>query len=99
MGNVNDVNKNKLLNYFTQSYETERNMEVIGKIQYYLKEKTTKMILKSACNWASTTSSSTMISVQVQTMPIWKSSKLQRQLNTILSSHVPTIETWKCCER
>ena len=45
MGNVNDVNKNKLLNYFTQSYETERNMEVIGKIQYYLKEKTTKMIL------------------------------------------------------
>ncbi len=45
MGNVNDVNKNKLLNYFTQSYETERNMEVIGKIQYYLREKTTKMIL------------------------------------------------------
>jgi hypothetical protein len=45
MGNVIDVNKNKLLNYYTQSYETERNMEVIGRIQYYLREKKTKMIL------------------------------------------------------
>ena len=45
MENVIDVNKNKLLNYYIQSYETERNLGVIKEVQDYLQEKNTKMIL------------------------------------------------------
>ena len=45
MDNVIDVNKNKLLNYYIQSYETERNLGVIKEVQDYLQEKNTKMIL------------------------------------------------------
>jgi hypothetical protein len=42
---ITDVNKNKLLNYFIQSYETEQNIETISKLQKYLEVKETKMIL------------------------------------------------------
>jgi len=45
MEKVVDVNRNKLLNYYTQSYETERNYEVISKLQNYLIDKDTNMIL------------------------------------------------------
>ena len=39
------VNKNKLLNYYIQSFETERNLKIIGRINNLLGEKDTKMIL------------------------------------------------------
>lgn len=42
---ITDVNKNKLLNYFVQSYETERNLNVIRDVHKYLSEKQTKMVL------------------------------------------------------
>ena len=45
MEKVVDVNRNKLLNYYVQSYETERNYEVIKKLQNYLIDKDTSMIL------------------------------------------------------
>ena len=43
--NVPDANKNKVLNYFIQSYETEQNIETIRKIQDFLKSRSTNMIL------------------------------------------------------
>ena len=43
--NVPDANKNKVLNYFIQSYETEQNIETIRKIQSFLKSRSTNMIL------------------------------------------------------
>ena len=39
------VNKNKLLNYYIQSFETERNLKVIGQVNDLLRGKDTKMIL------------------------------------------------------
>jgi hypothetical protein len=42
--NVPDANKNKVLNYFIQSYETEQNIETIRKIQDFLKSRSTNMI-------------------------------------------------------
>ena len=43
--NVDGLNKNKLLNYFIQSFETERNLNVIKSVNNFLKHKRTKMIL------------------------------------------------------
>jgi hypothetical protein len=43
--NVPDANKNKVLNYFIQSYETEQNIETINRIQDFLKSRSTDMIL------------------------------------------------------
>tara|TARA_B100000902_G_scaffold204965_1_gene195411 strand:+ start:25134 stop:26177 length:1044 start_codon:yes stop_codon:yes gene_type:complete len=40
-----DVNRNKLLNYYIQSFETERNVDVIKSIHKYLRSKETSMIL------------------------------------------------------
>lgn len=37
--------KTQILPYILQSYETERNIEVMQKILYYLKDKTTKLVL------------------------------------------------------
>ena len=42
---ISDPNKNKVLNYFIQSYETENNIETIKKINKYLKECNTRMML------------------------------------------------------
>ena len=39
------VNKNKLLNYYIQSFETERNLKIIGRINDLLGKGDTKMIL------------------------------------------------------
>ena len=43
--NIMDANKNKVLNYFIQSYETEQNIETIKRIQKYLESRSTHMIL------------------------------------------------------
>lgn len=40
-----EANKNKVLNYFIQSYETEQNIETIKKVQKYLGFRSTNMIL------------------------------------------------------
>ena len=40
-----EANKNKVLNYFIQSYETEQNIETIKKVQKYLGSRSTNMIL------------------------------------------------------
>jgi hypothetical protein len=40
-----EANKNKVLNYFIQSYETEQNIETIKKVQKYLGFRSTDMIL------------------------------------------------------
>ena len=45
MESVTNVNKNKLLNYFVQSYETERNIETIKKVLSYTKDRSAHMIL------------------------------------------------------
>jgi len=42
---ISDPNKNKVLNYFIQSYETENNIETIKKINKYLEERSTRMML------------------------------------------------------
>lgn len=42
---VEGLNKNKLLNYFIQSFETERNLSVIKNVNKFLETKRTKMIL------------------------------------------------------
>jgi hypothetical protein len=42
---ITDANKNKVLNYFIQSYETEQNIETIKRIQKYLESRSTHMIL------------------------------------------------------
>ena len=39
------VNRNKLLNYYIQSYETERNLDTIGRVNDLLSDRGTKMIL------------------------------------------------------
>ncbi len=43
--NFEDLNKNKVFNYLIQSFETERNIQRILKLQSYLKNKKTKLIL------------------------------------------------------
>ena len=43
--NIPDANKNKVLNYFIQSYETERNIKTINKIHEFLNSRSTRMIL------------------------------------------------------
>ena len=43
--NVEDLNRSKLLNYFIQSFETERNLNVIKSVNKFLKTKRTKMTL------------------------------------------------------
>jgi len=43
--NHTDMNKNKLFNYLIQAYETERNIKKIIKIQNYLDDKNTKLVL------------------------------------------------------
>jgi hypothetical protein len=45
MESVTNVNKNKLLNYFVQSYETERNIETIKKISRFIKGRSAHMVL------------------------------------------------------
>jgi len=40
-----DSNKKKVLNYFIQSYETEKNIETIKKLNSFLKSRSTRMIL------------------------------------------------------
>ena len=40
-----EANKNKVLNYFIQSYETEQNIETIKRVQKYLGSRSTHMIL------------------------------------------------------
>jgi len=42
---ISDPNKNKVLNYFIQSYETESNIETIKKINKHLKGRNTRMML------------------------------------------------------
>ena len=42
---ISDPNKNKVLNYFIQSYETENNIETIKKINKYLEKRSTRMML------------------------------------------------------
>ena len=42
---ISDPNKNKVLNYFIQSYETESNIEKIKKINKYLEKCNTRMML------------------------------------------------------
>lgn len=41
----NDINPSKLLNYFIQIYETERNLYIISKINEHIRAKTCKLIL------------------------------------------------------
>ena len=43
--NNNDMNRNKLFNYLIQAFETERNVKRILKIQDYLKDKETNLVL------------------------------------------------------
>ena len=45
MESVANVNKNKLLNYFVQSYETERNIETIKKVSSFIKDRSAHMVL------------------------------------------------------
>ncbi len=45
LASQSDVNRNKLLNYYIQSFETERNVDVIKSVQKYLRSKETSMIL------------------------------------------------------
>tara|TARA_B100000686_G_scaffold355395_1_gene474775 strand:+ start:17866 stop:19170 length:1305 start_codon:yes stop_codon:yes gene_type:complete len=42
---ISDPNKKKVLNYFIQSYETEKNIEIITKINKYLEDRNTRMML------------------------------------------------------
>ena len=43
--NLQDMNKNKLLNYLIQAFETEHNIKTIISIQQYLYKKRTKLVL------------------------------------------------------
>ena len=43
--NYQDMNKNKLFNYLIQSYETERNIKTIIKLQKYLYDKKSNLVL------------------------------------------------------
>ena len=45
LASIPDANKNKVLNYFIQSYETERNIETINKVHEFLNSRSTRMIL------------------------------------------------------
>ena len=42
---ISDPNKNKVLNYFIQSYETENNIETIKRVNKHLKNRNTRMML------------------------------------------------------
>ena len=45
MESVADINKNKLLNYFVQSFETETNIETIKRVLGYTEGRSVHMIL------------------------------------------------------
>ena len=42
---ISEPNKKKVLNYFIQSYETEKNIEIITKINKHLEDRNTRMML------------------------------------------------------
>ena len=44
-GNFRNMNKNKLFNYLLQATETELNMKSISKLNKYLSDKKTKLVL------------------------------------------------------